>query len=144
MQASCPNPACAFHLANNRGQGLPVYEVDEDIYIKPPTFVVATVDKFAQLAWNERARALFGLDGNGSRKRPAPALVIQDELHLISGPLGSLVGLYESAIDQLCRHDGAVDRTWWPRPPPPAPMRGRRPRCMPVPPTRCGSCRRRA
>ncbi|BBZ45447.1 hypothetical protein MPRM_27280 [Mycobacterium parmense] len=106
MQASCPNPACAFHLANNRGQGLPVYEVDEDIYIKPPTFVVATVDKFAQLAWNERARALFGLDGNGSRKRPAPALVIQDELHLISGPLGSLVGLYESAIDQLCRHDG--------------------------------------
>jgi hypothetical protein len=106
MQASCPNPACAFHLANNRGQGLPVYEVDEDIYIKPPTFVVATVDKFAQLAWNERARALFGLDGNGSRGRPAPALVIQDELHLISGPLGSLVGLYESAIDQLCRHDG--------------------------------------
>ncbi|MEV3938612.1 helicase-related protein [Glycomyces sp. NPDC049804] len=105
MQASCPNRACAFHLSRT-SQGLPVYEVDEDIYSKPPTFLVATVDKFAQLAWNDRARVLFGLDGDGSRKRPAPELVIQDELHLISGPLGSLVGLYESAIDQLCRHDG--------------------------------------
>lgn len=105
MRASCPNPACAFHLGRTP-QGLPVYEVDEDIYEKPPTFLVATVDKFAQLAWNDRARVLFGLGSNGSRERPAPALVIQDELHLISGPLGSLVGLYESAIDQLCRHDG--------------------------------------
>lgn len=103
MQASCPNPACAFHLGRTP-QGLPVYEVDEDIYAKPPTFLVATVDKFAQLAWNDRARVLFGIDRNGSRERPAPELVIQDELHLISGPLGSLVGLYESAIDQLCRH----------------------------------------
>lgn len=105
MQASCPNPACAFHLSRTP-QGLPVYEVDEDIYEKPPTFLVATVDKFAQLAWNERARALFGIDRAGVRMRPAPNLVIQDELHLISGPLGSLVGLYESALDQLSRHDG--------------------------------------
>ena len=69
MQASCPNPACAFHLGRTP-QGLPVYEVDEDIYAKPPTFLVATVDKFAQLAWNDRARVLFGLDRNGSRERP--------------------------------------------------------------------------
>lgn len=104
MQASCPNPACTFHLSHTP-QGLPVYEVDEDIYEKPPTFLIATVDKFAQLAWNEHARALFGIDLDGKRMRPAPSLIIQDELHLISGPLGSLVGLYESALGELCRHD---------------------------------------
>jgi len=105
MQASCPNPACAFHPANNNA-GLPVYEVDEDLYAKPPTFLIATVDKFAQLAWNERARVLFGLDESGRRARRGPDLVIQDELHMISGPLGSLVGLYEGVLDQLCRHEG--------------------------------------
>lgn len=107
MQASCPNPSCAFHLGKNPA-GLPVYEVDEDIYDKPPTFLVATVDKFAQLAWNERTRALFGISPTGARWNRAPELVIQDELHLISGPLGSLVGLYESALDHLCRHDAGL------------------------------------
>lgn len=106
MIASCPNPACVFHLAKNPA-GLPVYEVDEDIYERPPTFLVATVDKFAQLAWNERARTLFGLNSDGQRKNPPPELIIQDELHLIAGPLGSLVGLYESALAQLCVHDSS-------------------------------------
>jgi hypothetical protein len=81
---------------------LPVYVIDEEIYDKRPSLVIGTVDKFAMLAWNPKARALFGIDNIGKRVSSPPGLIIQDELHLISGPLGSMVGLYETVIEELC------------------------------------------
>ncbi len=92
----CPDPGCDFH------EGLPVSVVDEDLYERPPAMLIATVDKFARLAWRSAPRSLFGIDGNGNRVSTPPSLIIQDELHLISGPLGSMVGLYETLIEHLC------------------------------------------
>ncbi|MFE1347326.1 helicase-related protein [Streptomyces sp. NPDC058757] len=92
----CPRDACAFH------DELPVAVVDEHLYDRPPTFVLGTVDKFARLAWEPRAGRLFG---DGGRTAP-PSLVIQDELHLLTGPLGTTVGLYEAAVLGLCERDG--------------------------------------
>jgi hypothetical protein len=112
VMAYCPNPECPFNPDNQQAagaapHGLPVYEVDTDLYRQPPTFVVATVDKFAQLAWRSEPAAFFGL-ANGRRVGPGPALLIQDELHLISGPLGSLDALYEAVIEDLCARDGGA------------------------------------
>jgi Helicase conserved C-terminal domain len=92
----CTDPACDF---SNR---LPIYVIDDDIYEHRPTLIIGTVDKFAMLAWEPKARSLFGFGPNGQRLNSPPGLIIQDELHLISGPLGSMVGLYEGAIEQLC------------------------------------------
>ena len=63
----------------------------------PPSLLIGTIDKFARIAWEERTGAFFGA-GTGSRP---PELVIQDELHLITGPLGSVAGLYEAGLDTL-------------------------------------------
>jgi len=107
----CPDPNCSFHLKKvRRAQGLfeaglPVFEIDDDIYSKPPDFLIATVDKIARLAWNPSAHRLFGLR-NGRRVAEPPELFIQDELHLISGPLGSIDGVFEIALEELCRQDG--------------------------------------
>jgi Helicase conserved C-terminal domain len=92
----CPDPACDFHNM------LPVYVIDEDIYDKRPSLVIGTVDKFAMLTWKPEARSLFGLDDMGNRNVSPPGLIIQDELHLIAGPLGSMVGLFEGLIEELC------------------------------------------
>lgn len=105
VQLYCPDRTCDFR------RGLPIHVIDDDIYEEKPDVVIGTVDKFAMLAWRPRARALFGLNENGDRIASPPGLIIQDELHLISGPLGSMVGLYESLIEELCtdrRHDPAV------------------------------------
>ncbi|GAA2199974.1 helicase-related protein [Sinomonas flava] len=96
MTVRCPNLGCRFH----EGLGLPVHLVDEDVYRERPSLIIGTVDKFAMLAWNEHAGRLFG-NGSSAGHDATPDLIVQDELHLISGPLGTLVGLYETAIDFL-------------------------------------------
>ena len=93
----CGNPGCAF----GDGRPLPCRVVDEALYERPPTLLVGTIDKFARLAWEERAAAFFGRGG----RRP-PELVIQDELHLIAGPLGSVAGVYEAAVDTVLERRG--------------------------------------
>jgi len=80
---------------------LPVYTVDELVYRKCPSLVIGTVDKFAQLARRPDAASILGVD----TRCDAPDLIIQDELHLISGPLGTITGLYEIAIDDLCSRE---------------------------------------
>ncbi|MFC5959043.1 helicase-related protein [Streptomyces pratens] len=88
----CTSDDCDFHDI------LPVAVVDQHLYRDPPTFVLGTVDKFARLAWERDSGRLFGA-GTGN---PPPSLIIQDELHLLTGPLGTTVGLYEAAILELC------------------------------------------
>lgn len=95
MEITCPNKDCDFH------KKLPVWVTDEDVYRERPSLVIATVDKFARLPWIEEASNLFSTD----KKYSPPELIIQDELHLISGPLGTLVGLYETAIEILCKNE---------------------------------------
>lgn len=95
----CGDTNCEF---SRESKALPIWITDDDVYDHKPSFVLGTVDKFAQLSWEPRARALFNIGDDGVRIGPPPGLVIQDELHLISGPLGSLVGLYEGVIESLC------------------------------------------
>ena len=97
----CEDPDCEFS-DKTRHDGLPLQIVDEHIYSQPPTLVIGTVDKFAMMPWVPDARRIFGLDNNQSYD--PPWLIIQDEMHLISGPLGSMVGLYETLIDALCEN----------------------------------------
>ena len=96
--------------------------MDEPLYRRLPAFLIATVDKFASLPWVGVSGALLGgadrYDATGfygaaeprqgnrlARSLPPPDLVIQDELHLISGPLGTMAGLYETVIESLCAQE---------------------------------------
>ncbi|MEU8270131.1 helicase-related protein [Sphaerisporangium sp. NPDC049002] len=103
MRIFCPSSDCDFHGA------LPVHVVDEMIYTVRPTLIIATVDKFAQIAWRQEVASLFNLN-DGSTTAP-PELIVQDELHLISGPLGSLTGLYETAVDAAARRPKVIAST---------------------------------
>lgn len=92
----CPHEDCDFT------QKLPIQIIDEELYDAPPTLLFGTVDKFAMLPWDGRIGSFFGI---GSDNR-TPELIIQDELHLISGALGTVVGLYETAVDAICGQKG--------------------------------------
>ena len=83
-------------------EDLPIVLVDEELYARRPSLIIATVDKLAALPWRSESGRIFAI---GTTSRP-PELIIQDELHLISGPLGTLTGLYETAVDVLCSHFG--------------------------------------
>lgn len=114
LTVRCVNHLCAF----SGDRALPILGVDEPIYRRLPAFLIATVDKFAALPWTGQTGALFGLverfdehgfygacdTGRGKAlggPLPPPELIIQDELHLISGPLGTIAGVYETAIEAL-------------------------------------------
>jgi hypothetical protein len=96
VRVKCENKKC--DLGHDDEGHLPIWTVDEDIYNKRPSLLIGTIDKFTQIVRKPaRTSNLFGRTENDP-----PDLILQDELHLISGPLGSLAGIYEMAIDELC------------------------------------------
>ena len=134
----CSRSSCSFskEKGGKNDGNLPVLVVDEDIYNRCPSLIISTVDKFAQISWNEKIRKLFGRTDRWCQKHgfvithyvksgcqkhqgydePSdipkflhpPELIVQDELHLISGPLGTLVGAYETAIEFLCTNRDGI------------------------------------
>ncbi|MFD8044193.1 helicase-related protein [Streptomyces chartreusis] len=104
MHVRCPGTECDFT------DGLPVHLIDEAVYDARPTLVIATVDKFASMPWRPATSALFNLD-DPDDGTPPPELIVQDELHLISGPLGTLTGLYETAVDALAEGPKVIAST---------------------------------
>ena len=114
---------------------IPAYTIDDQIYSKCPTVLIATVDKIARMAYEGRATSIWGnvsaynkyygfLKNDKSTSYPVdalsgnykyvtkidnflpPDLIIQDELHLIDGPLGSMFGVYEAMIDAIIKENG--------------------------------------
>ena len=133
MRVKCANKNCYFGNKDKEERFLPVVMTDDDIVSTLPSLLIGTVDKLARLTWEPRFAAIFGRVRRYCQKHgffsantssgelckcdkkiygdiripiPPPELIIQDELHLISGALGTLVGLYESVIEDLCLHKG--------------------------------------
>lgn len=91
---SCLNNDCDVNALGS----LPVQVVDDALYKRPTTFLITTIDKFARLIWEEKTNHFFDYKAC----RP-PELIVQDELHLISGEIGSIAGIYEVAIDTILK-----------------------------------------
>lgn len=115
---------------NNTRMPIPAYLIDDHVYNRCPTVIISTADKIARLAFEPKASGIFGnvnnynkyfgynnngLLPNGPKTLQfnesieslnAPDLIIQDELHLIDGPLGSLFGLYESMVSGIIAKQG--------------------------------------
>ena len=123
---------------SSRSVPISAFVIDEQVYFKCPSLLIATVDKFANLPFEPKCASLFGnvdvvhpiygygrraifespLRKSSNQRMPIndnelhkvsgfnpPSLILQDELHLIEGPLGSMVGIYEMAVDVLCSHE---------------------------------------
>lgn len=142
VKIHCHNSNCYFY--KHKGNSLPVYIVDEEIYRKCPTVIISTVDKFARLPWDEKTGLIFGSTDRYCERHGyiaigeehqtkhnkkgvlpkadifkvkqfyPPELIIQDELHLITGPLGTIYGGYETVIEDLCTNYQA-DRKFKPK-----------------------------
>jgi len=94
----CQNLKCTFNKIN-----IPIKTVDEEIYNSPPSFLLGTIDKFAEVAWNPDSGQIFGYRPKSKSNIVPPTLIIQDEIHLISGPLGTISAIYEAGFDSLIR-----------------------------------------
>lgn len=96
----CTDTSCRF------ADELPVAVVDDVLYEEPPTILLATVDKFARLQFRPEAGHLLGL---GTTVR-LPSMIIQDELHLLSGPLGTTVAVFDAVIQMLVSRGGTAPK----------------------------------
>lgn len=134
VKIHCGEKNCVFYKYNPKQFSVPVYLVDEEIYRKCPTIILSTVDKFAKLPWDVKTNTLFGrvdrfcnrcgyiaigeehkrhnktkeLEASSTipvKQFAPPELIVQDELHLITGPLGTIYGAYETIIEDLCTYN---------------------------------------
>ncbi|WP_173179080.1 helicase-related protein [Desulfosarcina ovata] len=103
----CPDGRCSFG-GEFPESWLPVEVIDERIYRHPPSLIISTADKLAIIAFRPEAGILFGrrvINGEMQQVHKPPGLIIQDELHLISGPLGTMYALYETIIERFCSYE---------------------------------------